>query len=43
VGLKFGKFTLFEHLAKKGWQMKGFSQKVLVSRNLDDFSLVNHG
>jgi len=32
---KFGKFTHFEHLAKKLWQMNRFSQKVIiVSRNL---------
>jgi len=42
VGVKFGEFTCFEHLAKKVWQMNGFSQKVIIiSRNLDDFSLVN--
>jgi len=38
VGVKFGKFTHFEHLAKKDWQMNRFSQKVIiVNRNLDDF------
>jgi len=44
VGLKFGKFTRFEHLGKKVWQMNRFSQKIIiVSRNLDGFSLVNQG
>jgi len=41
---KFGEFTRFEHLAKKVWRMNRFSQKVIiVSRNLDGFSLANHG
>ena len=44
AGRKFGKFTHFEHLAKKVWQMNRFSQKVMiVSRNLDGFSLENQG
>jgi len=42
VGVKFGEFTCFEHLAKKVWRMNGFSQKVIiVSINLDGFSLMN--
>jgi len=42
VGVKFGEFTRFEHLAKKAWQMNRFSQKVIiVSRNLDGFSSAN--
>jgi len=41
---KFGEFTRFEHLAKKVWRMNRFSQKVIiVSRNLDGFSLANQG
>jgi len=33
---------LVEHLAKKVWWMNRFSQKVIiVSRNLDGFSLAN--
>jgi len=41
---KFGEFTRFEQLAKKVWRMNRFSQKVIiVSRNLDGFSLVNQG
>jgi len=43
---KFGEFTRFEHLAKKVWRMNRFSQKdkvIIVSRNLDGFSLANHG
>jgi len=44
VGQKFGEFTRFEHLAKKVWQMNRFNQKVIiVSRNLDGFSLANQG
>jgi len=44
AGQKFGEFTHFEQLAEKVWQMNRFSQKVIiVSRNLDGFSLVNHG
>jgi len=40
---KFGEFTRFAHLAKKVWQMNKLSKKVIiVSRNLDGFSLVNH-
>jgi len=40
---KFDKFTRFEHLVKKVWRINRFSQKVIiVSRNLDIFSLVNH-
>jgi len=40
VGIKFGKFTHFEHLVKNVWRMNRFSQKVIiVSRNLDGFSL----
>jgi len=39
---KFGEFTCFKHLAKKFWRMNRFNQKVIiVSRNLDSFSLVN--
>jgi len=41
---KFGKFTCFEQLARKVWQMNRFSQKIIiVSRNLDGFSLANQG
>jgi len=47
AGEKFDKLTYFEHLAKKVWQMNRFSQKVIpvivVSRNLDGFSLANQG
>jgi len=44
AGEKFGKFSCFEHLAKKVWQMNRFTQKVInVSRNLDGFSLANQG
>jgi len=44
VGIKFGKFTRFKHLAEKVWRMNRLSQKVIiVSRNLDDFSLANYG
>jgi len=42
AGQKFGKFTHFEHLAKKVGRMIKFNQKVIiVSRNLDGFGLVN--
>jgi len=38
---KFGEFTCFEHL-ENVWQINRFSQKVIiVSRNLDGFSLAN--
>jgi len=41
---KSGEFTHFEHLAKKVWRMNRFSQKaIIVSRNLDGFSLANQG
>jgi len=41
---KFGEFTRYEHLVKEVWQINRFSQKVIiVSRNLDGFSLVNQG
>jgi len=44
AGIKFGEITRFEHLVKKVWQMNRFSQKVIiVSRNLDGFSLANQG
>jgi len=42
VGRKFGEFT-FLSTGEKVWQMNRFSQKVIiVSRNLDGFSLANH-
>jgi len=41
---KFGELTCFEHLAEKYWQMNKVSQKVITtSRNLEGFSLANHG
>jgi len=41
VGVKFGKFST-QKIWQKIWQMNRFSQKVIiVSRNLDDFSLAN--
>jgi len=44
AGQKFGEFTRFEHLVKKVWWMNRHSQKVIiVSRNLDGFSLANQG
>ena len=32
MGVKFGKFTRFEHLTKKVWQMNRFSQKIIIVR-----------
>jgi len=41
---KFGEFTHFEHWRRKVWQMNKFSQNIIiVSRNLDGFSLANQG
>ena len=41
---KFGKVTLFEHLAKKfGDLIDQPKWLLIVSSNLDDFSLANHG
>ena len=41
---KFGELTLFEHLAKKVWQINRSANKLLiVSTKLNGFSLVNHG
>ena len=41
---KFGNLTLFEHLAKKVWQINRSTNRLLiVSTNLDSFSLANHG
>ena len=41
----FGKFTLFEHMAKKFGELanKTLERLLFVNNNLDGFSLVNHG
>ena len=41
---KFGKFTVMSVWRGKVWRMDRFSHKViLISKNLDGFSLANHG
>ena len=43
-GGKFGKMTRFKHWQKKVWQINGSANRLLiVSINLDGFSLANHG
>ena len=40
----FVEFTLFKHLAKKVWQINRSAKSLLiVSTNLDGFTLVDHG
>ena len=40
---KFGEFALFESLAKKFWRISKSAKRLLiVSTNLDAFSLANH-
>ena len=44
VGRKFGGFALFEHLARKVWQMNRPANRLsIVSTNLDGFGLANSG
>ena len=41
---KFGEFHCYERLARKVWQIDRFSHKVIIiCKNLDGFSLANHG
>ena len=41
---RFGELTRFEYLVKKVWQINRSANRLLiVSTNLDGFSLVNHG
>ena len=41
---KFGESTLFKHLVKKVWRINRSENRLLiVSTDLDDFSLANHG
>ena len=43
AGEKFGELTLFECLAKKvGWISRSTKMLLIVSINLDGFSLANH-
>ena len=40
---KYSKLTLFECLVKESWQINRLANRLLiVSTNLDDFSLPNH-
>ena len=40
---KYGKLTHFECLVKESWQINRSANRLLiVSTNLDDFSLANH-
>ena len=44
MGGKFGELILFEFWRKKVWRINRSANRLLiVSTNLDDFSLVNHG
>ena len=44
MGVKVGELTLFEHLAKESLQINRSANRLLiVSTNLDGFSLANHG
>ena len=41
---KFGESTLLKHLVKKVWRINRSENRLLiVSTDLDDFSLANHG
>ena len=41
---QFGKLTSFEQLAKKVWRInRSANRSLIVSTNLDGFSLTNHG
>ena len=40
---KFGKFTLFEHLAKESLMNRSANRLLIVSTNFSGFSLANHG
>ena len=44
VAGKFSDLTVFEHLAKKVWQINRLANRLLIiNTNLDSFSLANHG
>ena len=44
VGEKFGKLTRFEHLAKESLvNNRSANRLLMISTNLDGFSLANHG
>ena len=44
AGRNFGEFALSKHLAEKVWRMNRSANRLsIVTTNLDDFSLANHG
>ena len=44
VGGNIGKLICFKHLAKESWWINRSANRLLmISTNLDDYSLVNHG